>query len=118
MQPDEHTTTLESLRSRRALAELVRPFVGARLHRQPDPASLYGRFLPRTSAIDIRCDGVCMRDADIRSVTSEGIERFFYSGCELIRWADIRSITIAALDADGNRVAERTYEPAKLECAA
>lgn len=87
-------------------AHLLRPFAGAKLNRARDAD---GYCLPRLSAVDILTDGVARYDADIRAVTVEGIGVFFYSGCELIPWSDVRRVTIAALDEMGDRVGERVF---------
>lgn len=90
------------------LADLIRPFVGAKINRQRDTKSPYGGYLPRTAAIDIH-HRTERRDADIRSAGPDGVEDFFYADCDLIPWHSIRGITIAALDSMGNRTAETTY---------
>ena len=76
---------------------LVEPFVNAKLSHER-----------RTPAIDIRFPGVRAYDASVRGVSDEGVEYAFYRGSEVIAWADISEITLADLDANGNRIAERT----------
>lgn len=92
------------------LAELIRPFVRARFNRQPDPDSKFGGLLPRAAVIDIQQTALRSVDADIRNVTDEGVEVFFYDRCNLIPWLAIRSITIAGLDRDANRLNEVVVE--------
>lgn len=72
------------------LAAILAPFVNARFNRQRDER---GYVLDRTTFVDILAASH-MVDADIRGVTADGVERFFDSGCELIRWDEIRGITI------------------------
>lgn len=94
------------------LIGIIRPFVNAKLNRQRDPNSQYGAYLPRTAAIDIS-DGITRRiDADVRAVTDEGVQVFFYGRFETIPWDAIRTVTVASLDADENRTAERVVWPA------
>lgn len=99
------------------LAELIRPFVGAKLNRQRDPGCSFGGFLPRTAAIDIRHVSNSI-DADVRSVGDRGIEIFFYDRCGLVGWADLQEVTLRSIDADGNTTASTTYVPQSLQVAA
>ena len=99
------------------LAKLARPFVGAKLHPKRDPSSKYGGYLPPASAIDICRIGAIYSNADVRSVTSEGVDIFFYQGCDSIPWSAIRSMTIASLDAEGERTGETKYHNASFAFA-
>lgn len=88
------------------LADLIRPFVGARLRPPRDPKTGYA--LPRRTCLDIQ--HVSYRgDADVRSLTEEGVEDFFYRGCELIPWSAIRSITILTLDENRDPIWKKTF---------
>ena len=91
------------------LAGLIRPFVRAKIDRVPDPASRYGGYLPRRAAVDILhcCNSI---DADVRAVGAEGVYLFFYNGCELVLWSAIRKVTVAGLDADGERTGQTVYD--------
>lgn len=88
------------------LVDLIRPFVGAKLNPPRDPATGYVRH--RTSAIDIHHASDRM-DADVRSISAEGVEDFFYRDTDLVPWSAIRGITISSLDEYGNRTAETRY---------
>lgn len=90
------------------LAELIRPFVNARLTAERDRN---GYVLPREQALDIHTRCAIMCDADVRDVTEQGVWRFFYSGCELVPWKDIKAIEIADLDENGDRIASQRFAP-------
>lgn len=90
------------------IAELLAPFVGAKLNPKRDPNSLYGAYLPRTECVDVLGIGD-MIDASVRSVGPDGVEVFFYKGCDLIAWPELRGIRIVSLDADGNRAGVTAY---------
>lgn len=79
----------ETFCTRDELIEKVRPFVNAKLHKQP---------IAETTRIDIRTWGTCKVDASVRAVGPEGIEVFFYSGCDLIPWDNVREIIIGGKD--------------------
>ena len=87
------------------LADLIRPFVGAKLH---PPRDANGYALPRRTCLDIQHVSYC-GDADLRSLTEEGVEDFFYKGCELIPWSAIRSITILTLDENRDPISKKTF---------
>ena len=87
------------------LADLIRPFAGAKMN---PPRDAKGYALPRRTRLDIR-HASYRGDADVRSVSDEGVEDCFYRGCELIPWSAIRSITILALDENRDPVSERTF---------
>lgn len=100
------------------LADLIRPFVRAKVDRKPDPDAKYGGYLPLTAAIDI-LHRTNSYDADVRAVTDEGVSVFFYDRCELIPWGKIRRVTVAGIDERGNRLSEIVFEPvAERELAA
>lgn len=80
------------------LKKLLAPHIGAKLRRGRPTHKV--DVLALTNAID----------ADIRDVTSAGIERFFYSGCEIIPWAEVRRVTIRAVDAEGSTVSTQVFE--------
>lgn len=88
------------------LREILAPFVGVRLTHKRDPKT--GYVLPREQVVDILCDSNKV-DADIRSVTGEGIEVFFYSGCEFVPWSAVRQVTVRAIDARGFTLASTVY---------
>lgn len=93
----------------RKLADLVvGPHVNARFDLKRDKN---GYYLPRSSAIDICGRGFEAYDADIRGVGPDGIERFYYSGCETIAWEDVQSITVRAIDENGFTKSQRTFAP-------
>lgn len=93
------------------LVQIVRPFVGARLNRARDPNCPYGSYLPRTSAIDVlhRANSV---DADVRAVNAAGIEYNWDGKAYFVTWAEVRSITVRGLDADGGATGTTVYENA------
>lgn len=87
------------------LRDILAPFVGTRLNHKRD-ADNY--VIPRTHALDILCDSNKV-DADVRALTDEGVEVFFYAGCDLVRWSDIREVTVRSVDARGETLAARRY---------
>jgi len=74
-----------------ALADAIAPFVNAKLS-----------SAPRKASIDIFGQAEC-RDADVRGVTSEGVQIFFINAVRTERWADIRKVGIASHGPDGWR---------------
>ena len=91
------------------LAALVAPFVDAKLNPKAHPHHTSGGYLQAKRAIDIYHRSVSVR-ADVRSVGPEGVEVFFYKGCDLIPWSAISKIVIVGLDPDGNRIGETEFE--------
>jgi hypothetical protein len=88
------------------LIELVRPFAGAKLNRARDAR---GYVLPQTDAIDLLA-ATNRINADVRSVSGEGVGVFFYDRVELIRWSDVRRVTVRSLNGDGSTEAQAVYE--------
>lgn len=91
------------------LIELLAPFAGAKLNRPRDPASRYGAYLPQAAAVDILAT-VNAVNADVRRVTDEGVEIFFYDRCHMVRWADVRRVTVRELNRDGTTAAQVVWE--------
>lgn len=96
------------------LAEVLTPFVGAKLTLKRDAN---GYVIRPSAAVDLRCPGCHKIDADIRSVGPAGVEVFFYKGCDLIPWADLYEVEVREIDALGNTLSSRVY-PADLAEAA
>jgi hypothetical protein len=92
---------------RREIREVVTSFVNAKLN---PPRSPEGYARPRIVTVDIETPGVNWVDADVRRVSDAGVEIFFYNKCRLCPWSDVRQITVASRDKDGNRTSSRRYE--------
>lgn len=96
------------------IAELIRPFTNARLNRLRD---VNGYMVPRLTGVDILHLSHSL-DADVRGVTDEGVSIFFYSGYQLIPWADITAIRVFAMDGNGHLTGAQTLEHDALRRAA
>lgn len=79
------------------LAAQIAPFIGRKFVRGP-----------RIAAIDIL--GPSERfDADVRGISTAGVEMFWINDCDTAPWDRIRGIRIAAIGADGYREYVREY---------
>ena len=90
------------------LAEALRPYSNARINRERASPNPWSGPKPRKGGVDIMA-GSSKIDADVRDILADGVEVFFYSGCEVVRWEDIRELHVRHFDDD-----ERTVGKTRL----
>lgn len=90
------------------LAQIVRPFVGAKLNRPRKPGCPYNSMLPQTSALDVLWTMNSV-DASVISVDASGLVLNGHDGFrQVIPWAEVRSITVRGI-ADEETVSETVW---------